>query len=243
MPWNIFTQGGVTPAALKFLTEPGTAHGQTEESIFEFNVTGDLGKYGWKSPWATDGIGVNIGTESRWDRLVFAPDQAELSGDLSGFSGASVAVNNAIGVEEGYFETRIPLAEKQPFAYDLYIEGGARYSDYSTSGGVTTYKVGGQWSPIPDFTLRGSYDHAIRAASILEAFSPETVTNTTAFSGQVCRECRLGGHCDARAVRAYGCDGGPVRQRHRRRRQRRHGRHHGVSGEPMRHPHWRQPDP
>ena len=113
---------------------------------------------------------------------MFAPDQAELSGDLSGFSGASVAVNNAIGVEEGYFETRIPIAQKQPFAYDLYIEGGARYSDYSTSGGVVTYKVGGQWSPVPDFTLRGSYDHAIRAASILEAFSPQTVTNTTAFS-------------------------------------------------------------
>ena len=182
VPWNIFTQGAVSPAALKFLTEPGTSHGTTEESIFEFNVTGDLGKYGWKSPWANDGIGVNVGTESRWDRLVFAPDAAELSGDLSGFSGASVSVNNAIGVEEGYFETRIPIAQKQPFAYDLYLEGGVRYSDYSTSGGVTTYKVGGQWSPVPDFTLRGSYDHAIRAASILEAFSPDTVTNTTTFS-------------------------------------------------------------
>jgi outer membrane receptor protein involved in Fe transport len=182
VPWNIFTQGGVTPAALQFLTEPGTSHGQTEESIFEFNLTGDLGKYGWKSPWATDGVGIDIGTESRWDRLVFAPDQAELSGDLSGFAGASVAVNNAIGVQEGYFETRIPIAQKQPFAEDLYLEGGVRYSDYSTSGGVTTYKVGGQWSPVSDFTLRGSFDHAIRAASILEAFSPQTVTNTTTFS-------------------------------------------------------------
>jgi outer membrane receptor protein involved in Fe transport len=182
VPWNIFTQGGVTPAALKFLTEPGTSHGTSVESIFEFNVTGDLGKYGWKSPWANDGIGINVGTESRWDQLQFAPDAAELSGDLSGFAGASVPVNNSIGVEEGYFETRIPIAQKQPFAYDLYIEGGARYSDYSTSGGVETYKVGGQWSPIPDFTLRGSYDHAIRAASILESFSPQTVTNTTTFS-------------------------------------------------------------
>ncbi len=182
VPWNIFGTAPVSKAALNFLTEPGTAHGQTEESIFEFNVTGDLGKYGWKLPWAEDGVGVNVGTESRWDKLTFAPDQAELSGDLAGFSGASVAVNNAIGVEEGYFETRIPIAQKQPFAYDLYIEGGVRYSDYSTSGGVTTYKVGGQWSPIPDFTLRGSYDHAIRAASILEAFSPATVTNSTAYS-------------------------------------------------------------
>ena len=91
-------------------------------------------------------------------------------------------MDNAIGVQEGYFETRIPIAQKQPFAEDLYVEGGVRYSDYSTSGGVTTYKVGGQWSPISDFTLRGSFDHAIRAASIIEAFSPESVTNTTTFS-------------------------------------------------------------
>jgi len=97
-----------------------------------------------------------------------------------------VAVDDAIGVEEGYFETRIPIAQKQPFADDLYLEGGVRYSDYSTSGGVTTYKVGGQWSPVPDFTLRGSYNHAIRAASILEAFSPATVTNTSVVSADPC---------------------------------------------------------
>ena len=83
-----------------------------------------------------------------------------------------MAVNNAIGVQEGYFETRIPIAQKQPFAEDMYLEGGVRYSDYSTSGGVTTFKVGGQWTPVESFTLRGSYDRAIRAASILEAFTP-----------------------------------------------------------------------
>ena len=182
VPWNIFTTGGVTPAALTYLTELGTAHGVSEEQIFEGDITGDLGKYGVKLPWANDGVGISFGTQHRWDRLVFAPDQTELSGDLGGFSGASVAVNNAISVQEEYGEVRIPIAQKQPFADDLYIEGGYRYSDYSTSGGTSTYKFGGGWAPIPDITFRGTYDRAIRAASIIEAFSPDTVTNSTAFA-------------------------------------------------------------
>ena len=186
VPWNIFNQGGVNQAQEKFLELSGTADGTIEEQIFEGDVTGDLGKYGIKSPWADDGVGLSVGVSNRWDHLVFSPDAAELSGDLSGFGGASVAVNNAISVQEEYFETRIPIAEKRPFADYLAIEGGYRYSDYSTSGGVSTYKVGGEWAPIPDIKFRASYDRAIRAASILEAFTPQSVTNTSVVSEDLC---------------------------------------------------------
>ncbi len=186
VPYNIFQQGGVTPAQVAALNESGTSHGTIEEEIFEGFITGDLGKYGIKSPWADDGVGVSFGTQHRWDHLVFAPDQAELSGDLSGFAGASVPVDNAISVQEEYFETRIPIVQKRPFFEDLSLEGGYRYSDYSTSGGVSTYKVGGEWAPVSDIRFRASYDRAIRAASILEAFTPQSVTNTSEVSTDPC---------------------------------------------------------
>ena len=186
IPWNIFNQGGVTPAQVQSLTETGTSHGTIEEQIFEGYVTGDLGKYGIKSPWADDGVGVSIGVQNRWDHLVYAPDQAELSGDISGFGGASVPVNNAIGVQEEYGEVRVPIAQKQPFIEDLNLQAGYRYSDYSTSGGVSTYKVGGEWAPTSDIRFRASYDRAIRAASILEAFTPQSVTNTSGVSVDPC---------------------------------------------------------
>ncbi len=182
IPWNIFTQGGVTAAQVASLEEPGTAHGSTAENIWEADVTGDLGKYGWKLPWASDGIGVSVGMQHRWDQLTFEPDAAELSGDLGGFAGASVSVDNAISVQEEYGEVRIPIAQKQPFAEDLSIDGGVRYSEYSTSGGAVTYKIGGEWAPSPDIRFRASYDRAIRAASIIEAFSPRSVTNTSLFA-------------------------------------------------------------
>jgi outer membrane receptor protein involved in Fe transport len=186
VPYNLFQQGGVTPQQVAALDETGTSHGTTEEQIFEGDVTGDLGKYGIKFPWATDGVQLALGIENRWDRLIFAPDQAELSGDLSGFAGASVPVNNAISVQEEYFETRLPLAQHQPLAEDLFVEAGYRYSYYSTSGGVSTYKVGGEWAPTTDIRFRVSYDRAIRAANILEAFSPAVVTNTSIVSEDPC---------------------------------------------------------
>ena len=229
-PFNIFQQGGVNSAQEKYLLETGTSHGTIEEQIFEGDLTGDLGKYGWKSPWADDGIGVSFGIDNRWDHLVFAPDQAELSGDLSGFGGASVAVNNAISVQEEYFETRVPLAQKQPYAYDLSLEGGYRYSNYSTSGGVSTYKIGGEWAPIPDIRFRASYDRAIRAASILEAFSPETVTNTSVVSTTRARPLS-----PRRTDRHRQAHRGPVRQRcHGGQRRQRHDHDQAVPGRAVR---------
>ena len=186
VPYNIFNQGGVTQAQVASLNESGTSHGVIEEQIFEAFVTGDLGKYGVKSPWAEDGVGISLGTQHRWDHLVFSPDQAELSGDLAGFGGASVAVNNAISVQEEYGELRIPIAQKQRFAEDVSLEAGYRYSDYSTAGGVSTYKIGGEWSPTSDIRFRASYDRAIRAASILEAFSPAVVTNSSIVAADPC---------------------------------------------------------
>jgi len=206
VPYNIFQQGGVTPAQLSYLNEAGSAEGTIEEEIFEGDVTGDLGKYGVKSPWADDGVGVSFGIDNRWDHLTFSPDQAELSGDLSGAGGASVSVNNAISVQEEYFETRIPIAQKQPFIEDLELTGGYRYSDYSTSGGVSTYKVGGEWAPIPDFRLRASYDRAIRAASILEAYTPQSVTNTSEVSVDACAPTVVAGVQKAASATLAQCE-------------------------------------
>ncbi|MFI4973506.1 MAG: TonB-dependent receptor plug domain-containing protein [Caulobacterales bacterium] len=186
VPWNIWTQGGVTPAQTAYLATKGTSFGSTTEQIFEGNLRGDLGKYGVKSPWAKDGIQVDFGVMNRWDFLSFAPDQAQLSGDLAGGSGASVSVNKGLTVNEVYFETRIPVVQDMPFAQEISLDGGYRYSNYSTTGGVSTYKVGGQWAPVQDIRFRASYDHAIRAASILELYTPSTVTQTSVVGVDPC---------------------------------------------------------
>ena len=182
VPYDIFQTGGVTQAALNYLNIVGTSHGTTQEQIVEGDFTGDLGKYGIKSPWATDGIGVSAGFDWRRDQLAFLPDATLGSGDLSGGSGASATINNGIGVWEGYFETRIPIAQKMPFANLLEIDGGVRYSAYSSGPTPTTYKIGFQWAPIEDIRLRATYQVAIRAPSIIELYDPVTITQSNSFS-------------------------------------------------------------
>ncbi len=188
VPYNIFQDGGVTPAALSYLNETGTSRGSTTEAIVEGTVTGNLAQFGAKSPWATDGIGVAGGFQFRRDTLTYTPDQAELSNDMSGFGGAAVAINNALGVSEGYFETTIPVLQDKPLAHDLTINGGYRYSSYSTGVNAGTFKGGGEWAPTPDVRLRGGFNRAVRAPSIIELYTPLSVTNTSVVSEDPCAQ-------------------------------------------------------
>jgi iron complex outermembrane receptor protein len=173
VPYNIFTQGGVTPAQLASLYEPGTSYGTDTEKIWHADITADLGKYGLKLPTARDGAAVNVGWEHRFEGLSYAPDQAELSGDLSGFSGAAPPIQAGYTVNEGFFEGRLPIAQDLPLVEDLSVDAGYRLSHYNTAGTTNTYKFEVQYAPIHDVRIRGSFDRAVRAPNLIELFNPQ----------------------------------------------------------------------
>ncbi|MBV8782719.1 MAG: TonB-dependent receptor [Gammaproteobacteria bacterium] len=170
VPWNIFTTGGVTPAALNYLQSPGTAFGNNTEQVAHLDFTGELGKYGLQAPWANDGLAVNLGYEHRKDTVTFSPDAAETSGALAGFSGALVNINESYDINEAFVELRAPIAHNLPGLYDLTADVGYRYSDYNTTGTTNTYKFEVQYAPIRDARLRFSFDRAIRAPNLIELF-------------------------------------------------------------------------
>ncbi|MBB6095908.1 outer membrane receptor protein involved in Fe transport [Povalibacter uvarum] len=173
VPFNIFSEGGVTPEQLAYLYTDGTAYGTVTQKIAHADITGDLGLYGLKLPTADTGIGVNVGFEYRSEDLAFKPDAAELSGNLAGFAGASVAINDGYNVREAFTELRVPLVQGRTAIYDLVFDAGYRFSDYSTAGETNTYKFELQYAPIEDLRFRGSYQHAIRAPNIIELFNPQ----------------------------------------------------------------------
>ena len=170
VPWNIFTEGGVTPAALNYLSTPGTAYGNNTEQVAHIDFTGELGKYGLQTPWANDGAAVNVGYEHRMDSVTFNPDGAETSGALAGFSGALVNINEHYNIDEAFLEMRLPIAHSMPGMYDLMTDIGYRYSNYDTTGTTNTYKFEVQYAPIRDARFRFSYDRAIRAPNLIELF-------------------------------------------------------------------------
>ena len=175
VPYNIWQSGGVTAGALNYLSIPEQLQETVTEYVANFSVTGDLGKYGAKLPWADDGLQINVGTEWRQDSANFQPDFVSQQGIAAGGGGATVPVSGGISVWEGFTELRLPLAQHQPGAEDLSLEGGYRYSSYNLGFNTNTYKLGLEWAPVKDVRLRGSFQRAVRAPNIGELFAPSSV--------------------------------------------------------------------
>jgi outer membrane receptor protein involved in Fe transport len=185
VPWNIFTEGGVTQDQVNSLYALGTTVGNNTLRTLHADITGELGKYGIQLPTAHDGIGVNVGVEHRNEQVIYKPDELTNSGQLSGAGGTQEPLNNSVGVNEGFIELRAPLLQDLPFAKDLIVDGGYRHSNYSESGGINTYKVDLQWAPIQDIRFRGSYQRAIRAPSVSELFNAQNL-GLIAFGNDPC---------------------------------------------------------
>ena len=130
-------------------------------------------------------VSVAVGAEIRKQSLVQTSNSdPAIPVDYTGIRGASGGVfgNTNVGVANGkytikefYGEFNAPLIADQPFFAQLTIDGALRYTDYSTSGGVTTYKLGGVWEPIDDIRFRASYSRDIRAPSLFELFAGQTI--------------------------------------------------------------------
>ncbi len=186
VPYNLWSPGGVTPAALNYLDGTGISTGYTTQQVVTGSIAGDLGQYGMKSPWATEGAGVSIGAEYRREYLQTRFDSSIQSGDLAGAGGSIPDTTGSQSDKDVFGEVRIPLIQNMPAFKDLTFEGGYRYSDYTSGGGNSTYKLGLDWQIVPDFKLRGSYERAVRAPNVQELFlpvSPGLVVGTDPCAG------------------------------------------------------------
>jgi len=190
VPYNIFQIGGVTQAAVDYITADAFVNGSVEQKILGGNVQTDLGDFGVKSPFAQSGIQLSSGYEYRVDQLQLTPDalSATPGGGLTGVGGATLPVAGKSRVFELFAETQAPLVEGAAFAEELTLNAAYRYSDYTVKGngvnnGFTTdtYSAGLTWVPINDIRLRGQYQRAVRAPNIIELFSAQ---NTGLFDLQ-----------------------------------------------------------
>src|SRR5258708_24513967 len=72
---------------------------------------------------------MNVGFEHRNENVKFAPDSIEQTGQLAGFGGAAVPINNSLAVDEEFIELRAPLVQDKPFSKDLVFGSGFRHSN------------------------------------------------------------------------------------------------------------------
>lgn len=169
IPYNPYVPNGVTVAAAQGLGGTGVLTGRTELITANSFVTGNLP---FALPTASDPIAVVAGAEYRRESYETLSDTNIQIGGYTGRGGQTPNIGGEYNVYEAFGEAIVPLVQDAPFAEEVYLELGYRYSNYNTSGGATTYKILGSWAPISEVRVRGGFNRAIRAPNVGELFSP-----------------------------------------------------------------------
>ena len=76
-----------------------------------------------------------------------------------------------VDVTEAFAEVNVPLLADRPGAQSLEFNAAGRFTDYSTSGSVETWKFGLTWRPIDELLFRGTVSRDIRAPTLFDLFA------------------------------------------------------------------------
>lgn len=173
VPINLFgPEGSITPAQLAFIDLDARIRRNTQLTVVTGNVGGDL--FGLTSPLAQTPIGFSVGAEYRKIKAASFPDfPSQIQGEVLGTGARTPPDVGQYNVKEVYGELIVPLISDKTFFYRLQAEGGIRYSDYSTTGGSTTWKAGGTWEFFQGVKFRGMYQVAVRSPNISELYQSQ----------------------------------------------------------------------
>ncbi|WP_294330136.1 TonB-dependent receptor [uncultured Sphingomonas sp.] len=168
VPLNLFgPNGSITKAQLAFIDLSAIINRKVTQTVVTGSLSGDL----FTSPLAASKIAFAVGGEYRKVTAASQPDgPSQVQGEVLGTGARTPPDTGRYSVKEVFGEIIAPLIEDKPFIHKLTAEAGIRYSDYSTTGGSTTWKAGGQWEPVPGFKFRGTYQVAVRSPNIQELF-------------------------------------------------------------------------
>jgi len=162
VPMSYFGYGHVPQAAVDYIYGNGYGMTKLSQDVVAASVSGEP-----FSTWAGP-VSVALGAEHRWEKLsAFA---STLDKNNAFFSGNYKDSDGAYNVTEGFVETLVPIAVEETWAKSLELNAAARFTSYSTSGYVTTWKVGGTWTPIDDIRFRATQSRDIRAPNLGDMF-------------------------------------------------------------------------
>ena len=170
-PINIFGPNTLTDEQVDAITILAQNGDTSSLQVASAVVSGTFGELAFGS---AEAVGFAVGGEYRKVASEFIPDTALASGDVIGFN-AGQATEGSYDVKEVFAELNVPFETESGFRVEL--SGAGRYSDYSLEaiGGVWTYAGGIEIQPIPDITLRGQYQRAVRAPNVAELFGGQAI--------------------------------------------------------------------
>ena len=195
-PINVF--GGQTPsdAALAYITPKNGPyqHSVQKQDVASINFSGEPVSL-WAGP-----VSLAFGAEYRreqyhvkgdpyGDGSADSPNTAEYPADpILNASGSNWYAGNyhsgagKYSVKEAYAEVNLPLINSDA-AGKANINMAGRWTDYSTSGTVYTWKVGATWdTPVDGFRLRAVTSRDVRAPNLSELYAAPVTTTMPNFT-------------------------------------------------------------
>jgi outer membrane receptor protein involved in Fe transport len=163
VPIDIFGPNTLDPTMVAFTTIDTKENRFFDQARIAGNITGNI------VDLPAGPLGIAIGAEARTDRGDITVDDAQRTGNIYGFN-ATQDQHGKVNVKEIYGEARVPILADLPFIHEFSIEAGARYSDYSSVGGLFNWKLGAQFAPLDWMKFRAIFNKASRAPSVVELF-------------------------------------------------------------------------
>lgn len=170
VPMNLFGEGAMSQASIDYVNGTQFQQIDLKQTVAAANLRGEP-----FSTWAGP-VSLAVGAEYRKDSATSVVDSiAEARGynfsNPQPYSGSFVT-------KEAYAEVVVPLMKDITAFKSLEFNGAIRYTDYETSGGVTTWKAGLTWEPVTGLRLRGTRSRDIRAPNSSEIFSITSTQST-----------------------------------------------------------------
>lgn len=184
VPYDIFGGDPVSDALRAYVIGNGWAETEITQDTAGISVRG--------SPFATWAGAVNIGGGVEWrdievttvadpismSTITPAPGSQGLPATLNGVVGGFNAGNfrdqptSGYDVAEVFVEALVPLASDWGAVNSIDLNGAVRYADYSSTGGVTSWKVGLSAELFEMVRLRATRSRDVRAPNVTELYAP-----------------------------------------------------------------------
>jgi outer membrane receptor protein involved in Fe transport len=145
-----------------------------KQQTLEGYITGDL----FSLPAGS--VSTAVGASYQRDEIDDQPGAQSANGNSWGLSSASRTAGSQ-NTKAIFGEVRVPVIADLPFADRVDVTGSARWTDVSTYGSDTTFKLGVNWEVTEDFRIRASRGTSFRSPALYELY----LAGQTGFGGQM----------------------------------------------------------
>jgi outer membrane receptor protein involved in Fe transport len=196
VPMNIFGQGNVSAVAADYVVSPKWGDSVVTQEFAEVLFTGDIWKGYGPGAFAL-AVGATYRDQWFWQRgqpqalMAYGPPRnadgsasangvnVGIRGIQGGFTTGSPnlhefstvpTINGGYDVWEMFSELNMPLYASEDGKRRLEFNVAGRYSDYSTSGGISSYKAGINFQAFEFLRFRSTFSRDVREPTFAERF-------------------------------------------------------------------------